>query len=439
MSDINLSSKPINDKSNTAPENSGSKERHVKKIEGVQGEGALITKARGRTARGESHDFFIGTPEPPQRYSREPNRTKIIDLCFASMDLKSFMTANMKEIIASLTEDVWNNWRCGKSMILQGDDSHKVNAAALPEVPKSVYPTLANYTIKEGINYSFLDIRESLKQGGGVILGNVRDFARKGREFGRAIKGAANMVQEIGRGKGESDSSYAQRLAAANSKDATMYDQTSKIENLGLLQAQDLKASEMQFDLGFNFGCGGFYSGEIEVVRPIMALVNCIAPQRINDNNHFIVTPGATPSQFYAAMWGATLGAGADVLKKVFSRETPEFLGKAKDAISNSGGVVGAIGEAGNQIAQLSESILEATLLASDAATAAAAEKTTFVFFRLGQYIGGPYQVSKANYTFDYNYVDEAGFPYKGNIAIDLVPVYKPMAEDLLLQAGYYY
>ena len=70
-------------------------------------------------------------------------------------------------------------------------------------------------------------------------------------------------------------------------------------------------------------------------------------------------------------------------------------------------------------------------------AIAATAGITTVLFYRIGQYIAGPFQIKSVNYDFDYSMVDEAGYPYKGTISLGLENIYKPDAKDIVAQAGY--
>ena len=202
--------------------------------------------------------------------------------------------------------------------------------------------------------------------------------------------------------------------------------------------------------MSFDFGCGGFYDGEIEVVRPIMALVAALAPHfdGINDESgakHRLALPGANPAQFYAATWGGTIGAGADALTSILSgAKEKEIAGDIKGGLGSvvdngldaSTMAKGLVSES-EKLVNIADKVVEATINGMEYAISAVAGITTVLFYRIGQYIAGPFQIKSVNYDFDYNMVDEAGYPYKGNITLGLENIYRPDAKDIVAQAGY--
>lgn len=365
-------------------------------------------------------------------FGRTPNENKIINLAFYTYGENEFLGKDLPQIIADLRKadcDKWDNWKDGLSKVINSGGAK----TQLPAVPEKVRPELKDLTIKGGIDFEFLNAADSLKQGGGSVLGTLKEISDNVRTYSQIASAVIDAT-----GKSNADGT----AASGALHSARSYDLASKFDEFNLINpAKITYKSPESISLDFSFGSAGFFDGEIEVVRPIMALINTIAPQyygSVEDGsyrNHSIVGPAASPTQFYAAMWGATTGMAGDSLKAIVS--SAKTVEKTITNVASSGNIKGALKSISNGVGDLAEKVSNAVLQAQDAAVSAAAEVSVFLFYRLGQYIAGPFQITDMHYNFDYNYVDESGYPYKGTITISLKNVFKPTAVDLLYQAGY--
>lgn len=385
------------------------------------------------TGKGTSPGYkLIGTPGKSSLYGRVPNANKVINICFYQYKNSYGLLDDINQVLQELRSDTaeWDNWKKGKPIMANSYYGYE-----LPEVPDNVYPEISNYNIKGGVEFNFLNVGEALKKGGGQILGTIKDVATTVRSFTDSAAALTSAASNIVQGGG---SRTAANTAISN---ARQYDLVSKLDEFGLLVPADTKyVSPGSIELTFTFGNAGYFDGEIEVLRPIMAMVNSIAPQFYSGSKHRITGPVATPTQFYAAMWGATSGAAADAIKNIFNTDT---LKNGMTSIGNvaqkmtSGNVIGGLNDAAKGIGNIAESVTEAVTDAQEAAVNAAGYYSTFLFYRLGQYIAGPFQVSSIEYNLDYSYVDESGYPYKGTVTLSIQSLFKPTAYDILASAGY--
>lgn len=401
-----------------------------------------VSKASGRTPDGVYHSFDVGTPKDATLYGRIPNRNKVVSLCFYKYQPKTFLAADLPKIIDYLriNETEWDNWKSG----IKRDD----NSILLPDVPPSVMPVADDLKIEGGYKYSTISATDAMKQGGGAILGNIRDIAKNAGSTLMSVNAAGRA---IGKGINADGIGYATAAMDTTTKSGRALTVTSKIDNFGIYDADNVSYNDAKsLKLTFDFGCGGFYDGEIEVVRPIVALAAAMAPQfsdvKNNGRKHRLSLPGANPAQFYAATWGGTIGSGQDTLAAIFdgASQVGGAIGDMAGNIKEASGVAGTASAVGNGLLSISEKlvgiaddVVEATINGMEYAISAAAGITTVLFYRVGQYIAGPFQIESVNYDFDYSMVDEAGYPYKGNITFGLKNIYKPDAPDLMAQAGY--
>lgn len=409
------------------------------------GNDGQIKQAKGRTPDGNYHPFQVGMPSGTNPlFGRIPNKNKVVNLCFYRYGPNSFLEGDLPKIIDYLRDhnELWDNWKKG---IKNGNSNE---AKILPEVPPSVMPVTEDLKIEGGYSYETISATEAMKNGGGAILGNIRDMAKNAGSTLMSINAAGKAIVELGTG-GDGVAMANKAMSAANDAKRQLT-VTSKIDNFGIYDADNVKYTDAKsLKLTFDFGCGGFYDGEIEVVRPIIALATAMAPQFVtgaDSKKNRLALPGANPAQFYAATWGGTLGAGKDALTAIFdgASNVGNALGGMVGNIKSATGAAGTASAIGNglldvssELVTIADEVVKATINGMEYAISAAAGITTVLFYRVGQYIAGPFQITSVNYDFDYSMVDEAGYPYKGNISLGLRNIYKPDAPDLIAQAGY--
>ena len=409
-----------------------------------------VTQAKGRTPDGMYHTFMLGTPTGAY-YGRVPNKNKVVNLYLYRYASNEFLKGDLPAVIESLRDNnkVWDNWKKGESLTVNGQKT------ILMDVPKTVLPVTDDLKIEGGFQYGTISASEAMKQGGGAILGTVKASAKDAGSFLMSVNAGAQAIdtgfEGLAKGDYAGGISLAENAMKTTKNSGRSLNITSKIDNVNIYNGDETKYTDAKsLKLSFDFGCGGFYDGEIEVVRPIMALVAALAPHfdGINDESgakHRLALPGANPAQFYAATWGGTIGAGADALTSILSgAKEKEIAGDIKGGLGSvvdngldaSTMAKGLVSES-EKLVNIADKVVEATINGMEYAISAVAGITTVLFYRIGQYIAGPFQIKSVNYDFDYNMVDEAGYPYKGNITLGLENIYRPDAKDIVAQAGY--
>lgn len=404
--------------------------------------GIRVTQAKGRTPDGIYHPFMLGTPKGTY-YGRVPNKNKVVNLYLYRYASNEFLKGDLPAVIESLRDNnkVWDNWKKGESLTVNGQKT------ILMDVPETVLPVTDDLKIEGGFQYGTISASEAMKNGGGSILGTVKDLANNAGSTLMSVNAGAQAI--LKKGKDAGGINLAKNAMETAEKSGRSLNITSKIDNFNIYNGDETKYTDAKnLKLSFDFGCGGFYDGEIEVVRPIMALVAALAPHFDGVNSesgakHRLALPGANPAQFYAATWGGTIGAGADALTSILSGAKEiagDIAGGLKSAVKTgldaSTMAKGLVSES-EKLVSIADQVVEATINGMEYAISAAAGITTVLFYRIGQYIAGPFQIKSVNYDFDYNMVDEAGYPYKGNITLGLENIYKPDAKDIIAQAGY--
>jgi hypothetical protein len=142
----------------------------------------------------------------------------------------------------------------------------------------------------------------------------------------------------------------------------------------------------------FNFGQAGLFSGEHEVVRPILALALLWVPLPGGADNYFNgIVP--TPPHY---------------LINFFVNLAKEGVTAAQETIKGftEGGVVDTLTNLESQIINLQSKTIKDTLNGN----------SRFLCIRMGRMKYGPLIVKDVNWDFDFTQTDEYGFPYKGSI-----------------------
>jgi len=208
-------------------------------------------------------------------------------------------------------------------------------------------------------------------------------------------------------------------LEAARSLDALAGGNAGSIPNAGRFMPQYSKApvwesvdpialpSSLKFN--FNFGQAGIFSGEHEVVRPIIQLATLFAP--VHDGEFYYRGPVPTAPHFYANLF-AQLGSKLKGAKENMAAARND--GDSENDRSALSGAVKALTAVEKELLKLMNDTIESTLgIGHDDK-----EKgfSTALCLRMGRMTFGPAIVWDVNWSFDFTQVDEFGYPYKGSI-----------------------
>jgi hypothetical protein len=152
-----------------------------------------------------------------------------------------------------------------------------------------------------------------------------------------------------------------------------------------------IKVNDLKFT--FQFGQAGMFSGEHEVVRPILALASLWVP--IQTDGHYYRGTLPTPPFIMMSVFKALVGGGK-------SSEVAEATN------TDGGGML-------SKLTSLEESLIG--IQEQGIINAYNDSKTRALYIRMGRLVLGPYIVKDVNWDFDFSQVDEYGFPFKGTIS----------------------
>jgi hypothetical protein len=144
----------------------------------------------------------------------------------------------------------------------------------------------------------------------------------------------------------------------------------------------------------FQFGQSGIFSGEHEVVRPILALASLFTPLRTG--GHYYRGPMPTPPFILMNV----LAAAAKTMKDAGGKN-------AMNANTDNEGLIGKITSLEEKIIGVQEEGI---------INAYSGGMTRVLNIRMGRLVIGPYIVKDVNWDFDFEQTDEYGYPYKGTV-----------------------
>ena len=173
----------------------------------------------------------------------------------------------------------------------------------------------------------------------------------------------------------------------------------------------------------FNFGQAGIFSGEEEVVKPILALVAPFSLKAGAGHSIYGPFPSETTAKRQAML--TTLGILAGGKGSGMSLNM-----NAKDFEGNNGFLAKAVSSF--------NSITDKVYAAVDTIACDLMSKTTTLTIVVGGLVSGPYVVTGVKWDFDFNNVDEYGYPCHGTIEYSgLKPIRFMVASDYTRQWGY--
>lgn len=199
----------------------------------------------------------------------------------------------------------------------------------------------------------------------------------------------------------------------------------SRFNNYPTLQAGSTKTgggfTELSFE--FNFGQAGIFSGEEEVVKPIIALVTPFALKAGVGHSVYGPFPSETTAKRQAMLTTLGILAGGKGSGMSLSMSAKDFEG-------NNGFLAKAVGGF--------NSITDKVYAAIDTIAGDLMSRTTTLTVVVGGLVSGPYIVKSVSWSFDFNNVDEYGYPCHGIIKYGgLEPIRLMVASDYTRQWGY--
>lgn len=191
----------------------------------------------------------------------------------------------------------------------------------------------------------------------------------------------------------------------------------------------DYKISSLDsITFNFTFGQAHLFSGEEEVVKPILALANIFAPIKDGNNNNIssysspaLKTVNEFLTRFYTAS-SSRLGGFIGSLSKAsgFNNEgkgvDPQAEGIKKAAQATGSAIANVTGT----VSKLADDLKAAYLEAGEQIATSLASASTLFGLRVGLFIYPPFQVVGCDWEFDTENTDEQGFPLKGSITFTL-------------------
>jgi len=190
--------------------------------------------------------------------------------------------------------------------------------------------------------------------------------------------------------------------------------------------------SNLEFE--FHFGQAGIYSGEEEVVKPILRLIHLFSPLLVGN---YARGPVPTAPTYLAAMLSligdkdraqmGDLDTAKNDASKISTDAPVDDKGNAvaesdKDRNKRLSGMATAMGGIVNKLTQLEEMLMKkmddsiGRALNGWRASDGWQGGSRGLCIRMGRMSLGPYVVKEVNWDFDFTQTDEFGFPYKGKI-----------------------
>lgn len=308
---------------------------------------------------------------------------------FRTIDIMVTHSANAYTSWYANKTNGWGNWRNNSIKV---DDRVMLYIEDISKI---------GMTYSQNFGYAWDEIA------GSGAIGKVAEMAKK-------IQNNAAMLAATG------DSSM-------NVDTSTPMGKYQKVPYIKSVEPFKIEPSSLTFS--FNFGQAGIFSGEQEVVRPILALARIFLPYQTpykddDSGGDWLNLAAPTQAQVYANIAGImnsdsfftsqknalanNLKAIGAELKENFSLSNP--LDSTKDTLTT--GAVTASNMATQFIKGLYKRIDLGLKKSMD-------ENSTSIILRIGRYQLPPCFPSSVSWNFDFTQVDEYGFPRGGTITFE--------------------
>ena len=178
-----------------------------------------------------------------------------------------------------------------------------------------------------------------------------------------------------------------------------------------------IEPSSLTFN--FNFGQAGIFSGEQEVVRPILALARIFLPYQSSQGD-WLCLSAPTQAQVYYNIANAMnnfISAQGEVFTEQLSK-----LGTAlkEDLLSADDGLKKALGSVATSASNLATEFVTGLYSRIDQGLKTSMQNNSkSIILRVGRYQLPPCFPSSVSWSFDFTQVDEYGFPRGGSITFE--------------------
>lgn len=201
-------------------------------------------------------------------------------------------------------------------------------------------------------------------------------------------------------------------------------DFVSRWQNMPVYNPAETKGKDIgDLTFSFHFGQGQLFSGEEEVVKPILALANIFLPHFAG--GHKMTGP-----------YMSALRAKGKFVEAFLTKGVTNIFNKIKsidgETVANSG--AGVLGGFVSSINDITETLYEV----QDITAQSALSETSTIVGTIGGYVFGPLCPANVNWEFDFSQVDEYGYPCAGKITFGgLFPIMLLSSGDIFRRWGY--
>ena len=308
---------------------------------------------------------------------------------FRTIDIKVTQSADAYTSWYANKTKGWGNWRTRSGVKV--DDRVTLYMDDLSKI---------GMTYSQNFGYAWDEIA------GSGAIGKVADMAKK-------IQNNAAMLAAAGSNSMNVDTS-------------TPMGKYQKVPYIKSVEPFKIEPSSLTFN--FNFGQAGIFSGEQEVVRPILALA-CIflpyqTPYKDDDSGgDWLNLAAPTQAQVYANIarimnsdnfFISQKNALANNLKKMGAELKENFnisdpLGSTKDTLATGAATA----------SNLATQFIKGLYKRIDLGLKESMRNSTSIILRIGRYQLPPCFPSSVSWNFDFTQVDEYGFPRGGTITFE--------------------
>lgn len=317
--------------------------------------------------------------------------------------------SNREDTEANKLDDAYNDYvNIGKTC----DIAVLKNISVANDNTENIKDTLGNWRSNNGLfeissAVTLLSDNTKFSSGYGYI---VQDYVSTA-ENSNGIKNYKSALDKV-----QSSMNGANQVASLLNDDISSYYVPKtfipRFRNFKLMS--DFKVENLDsITFNFTFGQAHLFSGEEEVVKPILALANIFAPIKSGSGN---VNSYSSPA----------LKTVNEFLTRFYTASSSRLKG-FKDSLSNTGvfenegeGVGSKIANATGTVSKLADDLKAAYLEAGEQIAESLAKTSTLFGLRIGLFIYPPFQVTGCNWEFDTENTDEQGFPLKGHITFKL-------------------
>ena len=233
-----------------------------------------------------------------------------------------------------------------------------------------------------------------------------------------AGSGAIGKVAEMAKKLQNNAAMLAAATGSAMDIDAsTPMGKYQKVPYIKSIEPFKIEPSSLTFN--FNFGQAGIFSGEQEVVRPILALARIFLPYQ-SSKGDWLGLSAPTQAQVYyniANAMGGFLSAQGEVFTEQLSK-----LGTAlkEDLQSADDGLKKALGSIATSASNLATEFVTGLYERIDRGLKTSMQNNSkSIILRIGRYQLPPCFPSSVSWSFDFTQVDEYGFPRGGSITFE--------------------